>query len=302
MNVLVYILVRFILILCLGLSISSYTIAYNLPTKLYVNVNQDTIEIGDHITYKLRLTYPKNAQVIWPEMKGQFGDFEILEKSIKIDYRGSDKIEQQLIFKMITFIPGKHKLPPLNIKVIYNNQTQLIETSSINIICNSIPVEITKPFKGIIASESIGYTHSELLPYYILSALTSSFCIGFIFFKINASDKIRRILKIPPQFYRRTASDLKKLKHSENPLEKLHHILKTYLTERFAIPADYITTRELVKQLELKDINMDSLMKVHYLFKTMDRAKFDQGSKHLLNINLLIQESKNFVSATKPRS
>jgi hypothetical protein len=105
-----------------------------------VEVDRETITMGDRIVYTVRAEHDKDLVVDFPQLASAWDDFEVLSQRPLQPSKGSEgRVVTGKEYVITAFTVGKHSTPPLRVSYLdRQGQTQEIETDSIRVTVTSV--------------------------------------------------------------------------------------------------------------------------------------------------------------------
>lgn len=296
----------------------------NTATAQQVNLSlsKDSILIGDQLFLTIEVRIPSDASIqSFPQLQDSIGKIEILAKT-NLD---SAKDQQVQIFQqrytLTAFDSGYYEIPAQKLNFINEEGTQTILSNPAYLYVNTIPVDTAQDFKPIFEIEeedapswwTVVKDHILEYKYYYIIVFIVLIALGIgIFFLIKYLNNKKKapkktVQEIPFIKAQRRIQELinSNIWNEGNYKEYasiLSDIIKDYIEESYALPANEMTTRDLLhtvkKSKELRTIHQE----LRTVLQLTDLIKF---AKHLP-----IQEDKEslerlankIVDATKPKS
>ncbi|MFT4061131.1 MAG: hypothetical protein QM642_02100 [Edaphocola sp.] len=277
-------------LLCAGFAFALLLPSHGFAQSVKAYTDAPKIVIGDQVKLWLELNLPNAQQPAqWPAVPEQLGSgLELVEKG-KIDTLksgGGLVLKQRLL--VTGFDSGSYFIPSFSFQV----GGKVLATDSIALYIQTIAVDTTKDFKPI--KEIVTVPFSIWDYWYVMLAMALLVAFGIFiwyYFKKNKANKIPVVQRVPPEKAHEKAlrllSELKgkdySLKgNSKQFFSELSDVLRTYLEERFNIPAMEQTTDELMNNLKKLDDSKAELRKVRGDLKTVlntsDLAKFAKAN------------------------
>jgi len=279
-----------------------------------VNIDKDTILIGDQFKLKLDVNLPKDHTIAWPLLKDTLtSKIEIISKSKidTLDTKSGSLLSQELV--LTSFDTGTLAIPQIEFTFI-NQKTSEAEISfsqALSIQVNTVSVDTAqaiKPIKGPIRSP---YTFSELAPF-IFGGLA---LIAIIIFSIIYYRRLKQnkpIIKLRPKprvaAHIMALNNLKELKSKKlwqdgkfkSYYTELTDIIRVYLDERYQIEAMEMTSDEILA-LVMPHTSIDSKLKDKLVatLMTADLVKFAKQKPIGLENDNNLSNMIEFVNGTK---
>lgn len=239
------------------------------PT-IKTTVDKNEILIGQQIHYKVETSMPDNTYRLgWFSVPDSFGNFvPIIKEKIDSSYsNGNLNFSQQII--ITSFDSGRQVIPPLplSVSMLNSDSTFTIYTDSIPINVGYSPADSTLPFHDIKNIIEV----KKVFQWWIWALIGLGVIILIIlliyFFKKSKKKKDTEIFesKVPP--YDEAMQLLEELQ-KENLLEKqefkeyhtrLSDIFKRYLSRKSNINQMYLTTDELLIELNQMELSKEKI-------------------------------------------
>lgn len=287
--------------------------AHSQQAIAWSSLDSNAIMIGDHVTYNIGVTLPRNAWVQWPIFVDSIsGNIEIIGQT-KIDtvFNENDlKLSQELV--ITSFDSGYFELPQVNFKFGYENDTSVFVTSSGNLFLQVfVPkVDTTKAFMPIVSPLKEPYTFAEILPWIlVVTAVILVVVLAIFYFVRRKKNKPLFVkkpvpLKPPHIIAIRRLEELRLAKIWQSGHLKKYHseitdILREYIGRRYNIDAVEMTSYEIIEELNNLKVNKEVLSKVESIMNLADLVKFAKSVPTALENDLSIVHSTDFVNETK---
>ena len=277
-----------------------------------VKTDAQQISVGDAMHYFVTAIVDSTiSQLRWACYPDTFNTLEITEKG-KIDTTRSGSI---LTFKqrlLITgFDSGSFIIPRFAFFAQQKNGVvDTLFTDSLRLLVNTVPVDTTKPFKGIKGVAEVTTSWMDNLPMIIaiIIALIVGALLVFYFMK-NKKTKQPIVAANEETYHQRTLRLLQELDNKElwqqdrikEYYTELSEIIRQYIETRFQTNAMELTTDELLRKAK-KHREMASFSKsLRPLLEAADLAKFAKANplpeEHIEALALAI----GFVKISKPK-
>ncbi|MBS1588978.1 MAG: hypothetical protein JST52_05125 [Bacteroidetes bacterium] len=282
--------------------------AQNATVKARIDASQ--ITVGDQARLWIEATHAANENTLqWATIPDTFNSLEIVHRS-KIDTVSNGNqttYKQQLL--VTGFDSGSFKIPAFQFSILPKNGTPyLLATDSFQLLVQTIPVDTTQPFKGIKDIMVVKRTWQDYIGWIVGGALLLGLIavVVYYFLKHKKAD-IPKPINLPTETVQEKAlrlfSELEQRKLWQSGKEKeyyveLSDILRSYLEERFKIPALEFTTDEILSKArfhpEMRNY-YDALTSVLYISDLAKFAKAQPTPQEHLNA---MEQSKAFVKNT----
>lgn len=284
--------------------------AQDATVKARVDATQVTV--GDQVKLFIEASHnAKQSRLQWAAIADTFNSLEVVEKG-KIDtLKNGDLVTYKQRLLVSGYDSGMFKIPAFQFAVMPVTGTPYtIQTDSFQLLVQTVPVDTTKPFKGI---KGIMNVKSSWMDYIwliiggiVLIVLTA---VVVYYFKKNKKVPMPVVDKTPKEtLQQRTLRLLNELEEQKlwqaNRIKEyyigLTDILRGYIEERFNTPALELTTDEL-----LQTARTHPEMRKHYdqlgsILYTADLAKFAKAQPLVHEHTSTMEYTKQFVINTPP--
>jgi hypothetical protein len=286
--------------------------AQNITVK--TGLERDTILPGDQISLFIELEQSEGINLHFPQLPDTLGEkVEIIKRnaldSVKLD--GSKLLLKQS-YIITCFDSGPHVIPPLLFTLEYDELTDTIKTKELQLFVASMDVDLEKGPADIKKPFSASITFKEIAPW-LFGAILIGALIWFIIYAIQRRKRNMPVFvrsekpKEPP--HKVALRDLDLLK-SEELLKKGHvkeyysritDIIRTYIEERFEVPALEETSYEILRDLKNGNLKVDSksIEELRHILELSDLVKFAKLKPLQDDNQITIAKAYFFVQHTK---
>ena len=299
----------YILFIFLSL-ISTATFAQDATVKSRVDATQVTV--GDQVKLFIEASHnEKQSRLQWAVIPDTFNSLEVVEKG-KIDtLKNGDVTTYKQRLLVSGYDSGMFKIPAFQFAVMPNGGAPYtIQSDSFQILVQTVPVDTTKPFKGI---KGIMNVKSSWMDYiWLIIGGIVLVILTFVvlnYFRKNKKAPMPVVDKTPKEtLQQRTLRLLNELEEQKlwqadrikEYYVQLTDILRGYIEERFKTPAMELTTDEL-----LQKARSHPEMRKHYdqlgsILYTADLAKFAKAQPLVHEHTSTMEYTKQFVINTPP--
>ena len=299
---------KILLVLLLMLSLT----AKSQQPVASASLDTNSMLIGDQIGFNLQLQLPQDMPFRWPVFADTLtGEIEIVKRgtidTTRLD-NGMMRIDQKLT--ITAFDSGYYVVPPISF-VVGTALDSTLETEPYLLNVFPVAVDTTQAIKPIKGPIEAPLTFIELLPWILLLLVVLVIAAGLFYYYKKRKKKqpvvlARPKLKVPP--HRWALEELEKLRNEklwQKDLVKHYHsrltdIIRQYLDERFAIPAQEMTTPEIMQAtygIHLADKNLRELQQ---LLEMADLVKFAKYKPAPDEHNRSMVQAVDFVKETSP--
>lgn len=283
--------------------------------KATARLDSTNILIGDQVKLFLEIDHPKNVEIEFPQVPDTISKFiEVLELSAIDTFELDDETFQKQIrsYTITSFDSGSYRISPQWFKIDLNGRVDSVPTNGVTLNVFTMQIDTTLGPTDIKMPYDAPLTLKEVTPY-ILGVIL----IGAIIFLILYS--IKRKKKGKPIFVRprkpkepahivalRELDRIKSEKIWQKDKTKQYYsevteALRTYIEERYDIPAMEQTSDETIESFRLRKelINEKLFMNLSRILTTADLVKFakyktlpDDDSMTLVDAFFFVNETK----------
>lgn len=288
----------------------------SLGQKIEVNVNKDTIKIGESIELSLSYSFAKATSGLSFYEGDSLGDgFEVLEVV------QADTNQNTVNFKVsvTNFELGSRAIPTFT--VYYGDK----KTSStpIPIFVSLVELDTTLPFKDIkpiledslTSSDYIKMGWNWVIKYWWLVGLILFGLIGIILYyrmrklPSNRIEESEKSIPLIPAHVQGIQS-LKELEKKElwqkgNQKQynvELTEIIQTYIFQRYQVPTFERTSSEIIHSLRFVEMGLENKQNLRKLLMLSDLVKFAKEKPTSHENESVMKEAYQFIETTKKES
>lgn len=276
------------------------------PAIAYAKVSKTKANVGDKITYELNTERDPKVTLVVPKLEKYFKDFDISknskEKSQMIDNRVVDKY----IIEFQSFNTGSYILEPIEIKYIVPNELKnkfgkdgKVKTSKIFLDIENISdpnsTKENQDIDDIKPLEKIPVITAKVIAVFLLLIGIFSFAIFYLI----------KILRKPEKILLPHEKALLSLSKIDNTNDKtfyftISEVIRTYLFERFDIPAVEKTTQEIDLYINNNEnLNTEQKKFLQEFLDKTDFYKFTDYKPENSYSQKLLEQSSSFINETK---
>lgn len=278
-------------------------------------VDTNIVVVGQPFTLELSITQPKDAQLVWPFIADSIGLMEVLKNSgvdtIPVDDKSILMRTQKVT--LMAFDTGQFIIPGYNIDYKLRNSNAKVYTDPIAIKVFLMPVDTTKAIKDIHPVQDVPYDWM-FVGLISLAIVVLAFIIWFVVrYLKNAKKKDDELaksvvpLKSPYEIAMEAFEKIKKKQLWQSGDVKIYYselteIVRTYIQNRWMIPALEFTSDEILDHAFIKQLNQSEHEKLVYLLRLADLVKFAKAIPHVSEHELCLMNAIQFVDWTTPIS
>jgi hypothetical protein len=282
--------------------------------ELKASMDTATIIIGQQVDLNLNFTAPKNAKVLWPELKDSLAsNIDIVRKSaIDTVLTESLRTYHQKI-TITSFDSGEYIIPPMTVsyKLADDTALQVALSQSIAFKVQTLQVDTTRAIKDIKGPMEAPLTFAEILPW-LLAALALAIVITLLVYYLRKRKNnqpfisLPRKPKTPPyQIALESLGALKSKKLWQGGRMKEYHseltdIIRLYIENQLGITAIEMTTDDILDAFNDNHKNDKLFNRLRQLLTTADLAKFAKAEPLPTENELSMENAVGFVNETMP--
>lgn len=275
-------------------------------------LNDDSISIGQHLTYELKLITPDGFEVEWPVWNDTIpGGIEVLSRGkvekLPVTQKGNTIYRQNVV--ITAFETGKKLIPP--VKLRFKNQSDTThftaQTSPVMFVVTSVAVDTAQAFKPIIGPVKEPITFMEILPW-LLGGLAIILLIVAVIWYMKRRQKILPVIQAftKPQILPHIAAleKLEELRYAKvwqsgqikEYYTQLTDIIRVYIEEQFSVNAVEMTTDEIIEGIRPLKINQEASMKLLQVLQLADFVKFAKAHPSSMDNEVSLNHLVDFVN------
>ena len=283
--------------------------------KATASLDSTNILIGDQVKLTLEIEYPNNVKIKFPQVPDTIQNLiEVLWRSpvdtVKTEGETVQKLTQAVT--ITCFDSGSYQIPPFWFTFEMDELTDSIPSNSATLNVFTMEVDTTMGPTDIKMPYGAPVTLKEVIPY-----IMGIILIGAIIFLILYSIKRKKNNKpifVRPQKPKEPAHiialrELERIKNeklwqkdkTKQYYSEVTEVLRTYIEDRFQIPAMEQTTDEIIQSFRYqKDLlNEKSFSNLNQILSLADLVKFAKYQPLPDDNNLTMINSLFFVNDTK---
>lgn len=253
---------------------------------------------------------PTKSRIAWPQVPDSFGKLEVVEKG-KIDTvkQGALAIYTQRLL-VSGWDSAEYVIPPFLFNVTpANGAPYTIQTEGLTFQVSTVPVDTTKPFKPIKGILQVETSWLDYIWWFVGAGILLLAIIGYIIWRKTRKKPVVQAPPPPPEPVHEKALRLLASLESESLWQKgevkeyyvrLTDILRTYIEERFGLPAMERTTDELTAAASHHKELAFQAQRLHTILSTADMAKFARAQPSPTEHISTMQSTRDLIMATIP--
>jgi hypothetical protein len=273
--------------------ISIYFLAVVIPflsrgqdPQVSARTDATKILVGDQIKLFLEASHHQDTRIVWAAIPDSIPSLEILEQG-KIDtIRNGETLTYKQRLLITGFDSGLFLIPAFAFSVNpATGDPYILLTDSFMVEVQTIPVDTTKPFRGIKAIMEAPSSWKDYLWLILFSGIGLCLLGLLVYYvvKKRRTPKSDLLPPVPPESAHEKAlrllAELEDMGLWQKDMVKeyyvqLSDIVRSYLEERFQTPALELTTGELLKKAKKHPELNRQLVSLSFILQTSDLAKF----------------------------
>jgi hypothetical protein len=230
--------------------------------RLESRLDRDTAAIGDTIRYRLTVTAPETAVVIFPEYSDdRIGDFEISRNGLN-ELEGDGEMVVERWYLLQGFETGEFILPGAEVKVQVNGEEEVLESPPLGISIESVlkPSEGERDIRPIKPPVSLAVSYTWII--YLIGGFILLVAVA-IFLVKKVFRRREKIIPVPPPrpAHEIAYEQLERIKDENLPAHgmikeyysRVSDASRHYLENRFGLRAPERTTEEFLYDMASTD-------------------------------------------------
>ncbi|MBX5438569.1 MAG: hypothetical protein IRZ29_03395 [Thermoflavifilum sp.] len=269
-----------------------YMPGYAQQPHAEVHIDSTQILIGSQFHLYLDITWPSSYRLQGYALPDSFNHIEVVDRSQADTLSTGGLWHFHQVLTLTSFDSGRWQIPAIPV-VLAAAQPQdtthvVLQTDSLWIAVQTVPVDTTLPFKPIKSIRQVKLTWLDILPYVLIGIGLVLLVLAIIYVVRRRKHKLKPMQIEQPQQppYEEAIIVLKQLQAEQAWLKmdmkayftQLTDVLRRYLERAFQIPAMEMTSGELLEHIEKQ-----SLLRMHRaaceeILSEADRVKFAKWS------------------------
>lgn len=283
--------------------------SYADPVVILNSTDTTAYDIGDWITYKLKVYNATAEQVKWPTPES-FKDFDFIrvEEAKEVTVNKQKVVVKEYIFSK--YEPGLFQFPIIYINVDNGEKKSIRKTKPINIEVMGLQIDTSIDIMPIKAPIEVPLTLKDYLPL-ILGCAGGLLLIGLLFYLVKRLNDKKENTPPPPkvvlpahviaseQFEQLKLKKLWQQGEVKAYYSEISEILKGYIEQRFDQNTLEKTTAEIIEGFTHKAYQNESKATLEKTLQMCDLVKFAKAKPNANQHDLTISEAEKFVAETK---
>lgn len=276
--------------------------------------DRERIRVGDPLIYVVAAVIPPGGVIAWPSQGNELGSFEILGLTRKGPVSGPDGTSADtLVYTLTGYTPGAQAIPPFTVACNLPNGAMLSATA------DSIPIAIISVIEDEAADIRDLKSPVEVpadTPWYVWAAIAAAAAIialtAIYFYRRRQPRQPSETptVAVARSPYEIALEEFDRLDNAQLLAQgsvKQHYtavsdILRRYIGGRYGVMAMEVTTRELLAELDERQIRFESRHDIARLLEVCDLVKFAKYIPDEEQQTHSIDDGRAIVEATKPEA
>ncbi len=271
--------------------------------SLHCTIDSNTMLIGDQ--RDIQLIFKSNAPTI-PDTVSFEGWRELgVEPVTGQRWQQHDPTTFSQVVRIAAFDTGYIKLPPLILPIDAEGSSDTILSNTLAIEVNAIAVDSSglAPLKPILREP---FSIRDIIPYLIAFSI-GALLIAIYLFRKNKSKPQPVNIEIPIPPDERALEELRLLREKKlwqqgkikDYQSELTHIIRSYLEERYEMPALESTTTEILNTQRIKTLEKGLMGDLSQILNIADLIKFAKAKPEIDLHERFMKKAEHFIIATR---
>jgi len=304
---------RKIILLLIPVLLSGLSSAQRI--KATARLDSANILIGDQVKLFLEIDHPKNVQVSFPHVPDTIQNLiEVLGRSgIDTFELDNEEFQKQIqAYTITSFDSGSYRIPPYWFKIDVNGLVDSIPSNGVTLQVFSMEIDTTKGPTDIKLPYRAPLTLKEVTPY-ILGVILIGAILFFILYSIKRKKNNQPIFSLPTKprepAHIVALRELDRIKgekiwqkgKTKQYYSEVTEALRTYIEDRFEIPAMEQTTDETIETFRFRRdlLNEKCFTNLSQILQLADLVKFAKYKPLPDDDNMTLVNAYFFVNDTK---
>jgi cbb3-type cytochrome oxidase subunit 3 len=275
----------------------------------YASLDTNEIKLGQKLTLKIALTFPKNGNCIKkPEFKAD-SIWEVKQSQNWTITKDDYQTTLQTIYELNGWETGEFTIPAFDFEVIYQNRPKSTCSTTPMVVNILKPKEIADPvdIKGIVKEPN---TWRDYMSFFIAIGFFGFLALVVYFIYKKRKEKraipVFQEAKLPPYaLAMKRMEELQSKKYLDENLQKdyttdLTYLWREYIENRYNLPALESTSEELLVLLKKNKLDSKNLDAYKSMLRSSDFIKFANQQTTIEELNSHMEIIANFIETTKP--
>ncbi len=278
--------------------------------EVRAEVDRNTITIGDRITYTITIVHDESLKVQQPGPGANLGQFEIKDYHIAEPRHENGRLVEQFRYVISVFDTGRFVIPPFPVAVSLGDTSQpvVVQSEAIPIYVKSVlnsPNAELKDIKPPVVPP-VNYWRWVLLAGGVLLLMGLALLGWYGYRRRKEGQPLFRKEVIRPAheialeaIQALRESDLLARQDYKTFFTRLSDIVRTYLENRFFVPAMEATTDEILEAISSLDLEAEHRGRLEQVLRLCDLVKFARYQPEPTEIEGALAMTKAFVQGTR---
>ena len=285
-----------------------------MGAQVVVEAKLDSVNIliGEQVGMEVNVTAPKNARIVWPQLKPSQMLVPGLEV-VEVAEGDSTELDGGLmkVGKKLTLTAFDEKLYPISgMKVKVDGKAYAANQLALKVITMDVDTLHPNQFFPPKSVQTNPFWWSEWSAFFWMSLLMLALAISLVYLMVRLKQnkpiitKIRIVKRVPPHQRALNAIEKIKAEHLQRSEDQkayytqLTDTLRQYINERFGFNAMEMTSTEIIARLQQSG-DKTMIDELSGLFQTADLVKFAKYSTLINENDLNLVNAVNFIDQTK---
>ncbi len=303
------------IVFSIALFLLAFAAADAQQIKATARLDSTNILIGDQVKLFLEIDHPKNVAVEFPQVPDTIESLiEVLARSgIDTFALDNETFQKQIQSYTITcFDSGSYRIAPKWFKIDLNGRIDSVPTNGVTLNVFTMQIDTTKGPTDIKMPYDAPITLKEVTPY-MLGVILIGALLFLILYSIKRKKKGKPLFVLPRKpkepahvIALRELNRIKSEKIWQKDKTKQYYsevteVLRTYIEERFEIPAMEQTSDETIESFRMRKelISEKQFMNLSRILSIADLVKFAKYKPLPDDDNLTLVDAYFFVNETK---
>lgn len=279
--------------------------------EIHVFATTDTTEyiVGDYIDYTIELKYPKGINVVIPMVKDSIDNLVFIKNGEIIqEAKGNE------VYELRHFIFSKYDSSDVTIPSFYIPYTidggdpQFAYVNPVDIVVHTIDVNQQAEIQDVKEPKRIplDWLLISIIVLIVLALLAASY-FGYKYYQKKKSGKVHEKPRITISPYDKAITKLNELDEQklwQDGMVKEYHsevteIVRDYFEDRFNFMALEMTTKEILSQLEGRDVTAEVIVTTEEFLANADMVKFAKFQPMPTVNETMMKEAYLIINKTK---
>ena len=270
------------------------------------SVAPDSITLGDRVVLTITVEHATNDSFEWPKEPERLGSFEVMSFRALEPVVVEGRARSQAQYELTVFELGELEIPAMGLEITLSDsaETRTFETEPVKVIVYSVGVADSADIKDIKPPLGIARNWWLLLPW-ILAALALAAALFWLVRRMRRGDSATSVTpqRLPHEIAYAALDALESSQLLERGDIKRYfteasEIVRVYLEGRFGIVAMEMTSRDISRELESRQLRRRELQSLEDFIRRSDLVKFAKHRPGVDSCKALVPAGRTFVDET----